>query len=71
MSDTLERDRLVDNLIDRLFRLEEEVARLKEQQLQKTSGDVVFRQEDSDGLWTAYVKDMGGEVGPVIVLREL
>lgn len=71
MQDTLERERLVDNLIDRLFRLEEEVARLKEQVQQQAQTDVIVPEPATGGRWLLYVKDMGGEVGPVLVKREL
>ena len=71
MQDTLERDRLVDNLIDRFFRLEEEVARLKEQVMQQAQTDVIVPEPATGGRWLLYVKDMGGEVGPVLVKKEL
>ena len=71
MQDTLERERLVDNLIDRVFRLEEEVARLKEQVQQQAQTDVIVPEPATGGRWLLYVKDMGGEVGPVLVKKEL
>jgi len=71
MPDTLERERLVDNLIDRVFRLEEEVARLKEQILQQAQTDVIVPEPDTGGRWSLFVQDNGGEVGAVLVMREL
>lgn len=71
MQDTLERERLIDNLIDRVFRLEEEVARLKEQLLLQAAGDVIVPEPDTGGQWRLTVRDMGGEVGAVLVMGEL
>lgn len=71
MQDTLERERLIDNLIDRVFRLEERVGRLEEQLLQQAAGDVVVPEPETGGRWSLLVQDMGGDVGAVLVMREL
>lgn len=71
MQDTLERERLVDNLIDRVFRLEEEVARLKERLMSGAADDVFVPEPATGGRWRLYVQDMGGDVGPVLIMEEV
>jgi hypothetical protein len=71
MQDTLERERLIDNLIDRVFRLEERVARLEENQRLAETAQVVIPEPATGGRWALYVVDMGGEVGPVLAGKEL
>jgi hypothetical protein len=71
MRDTLERERLVDNLIDRLFRAEERIARLEELIMQQAQTDVIVPEPATGGRWLLYVKDMGGEIGPVLAMKEL
>ncbi len=71
MKDTLERERLVDNLIDQVFRLQERVARLEELLLGIKETDVIVPEPDVDGRWRLYVQDLGGEIGPVLVMVEV
>lgn len=71
MRDTLERERLVDNLIDRLFRAEERIARLEELIMQQSPSDVIVPEPATGGRWLLYVKDFGGERGPMPVIKEL
>lgn len=71
MNDTLERERLIDNLIDRQFRLEERVARLEEMLRARDIMEVIVPEPATGGRWALYVVDMGGEVGPVLVMGEM
>lgn len=70
-TDSLERERLVDNLVDRQYALESRTARLEEMMLRPGSVSVIVPAEEGDGQWVLFVKDMGGEIGPVLVMREL
>lgn len=68
---TLEREKLNNNLIDQLYSLTERLARLEEKYQRFVSAPLVIPEPETGGRWTAYIKDMGGEVGPVIVIKEL
>ena len=51
MRDTLDRERVVDNLIDRLFRAEERIARLEELIMQQAQTDVIVPEPATGGRW--------------------
>ena len=68
---TLDREKLQNNLIDTVFELRERLERLEEKYKSFVTAPLVIPEPDTGGRWTAYVKDMGGEVGPVIVIKEL
>lgn len=71
MNDTLDRERLIDNLIDRQFRAEERIARLEEMLRARDTAEVIVPEPATGGRWMLYVVDMGGEIGPVLVMGEL
>lgn len=69
--DTLGRERLPGNIVDRLFAAEERIARLEEKLLTPTESAVIVLQPETGGRWLLYVIDMGGEVGAVLRMKEL
>lgn len=71
MRDTLERERLVDNLIDRLFAAEERIARLEELLQGVGVSDVLVPEPATGGRWRLYVRDFGEPRGPLLVMREV
>ncbi len=71
MQDTLERERLIDNLIDIVFRQGERIARLEEMIRLATTEDVIVPEPATSGRWRLYVRDLGEPLGPVLVMREL
>ncbi len=71
MRDTLERERLVDNLIDRLFAAEERIARLEELLRGEKRDDGLVPEPETGGWWRLYVKDFGEPRGPLLVMREV
>lgn len=71
MQDTLERERLVDNLIDIVFRQGERIARLEELIQAVTTEDVIVPEPATGGRWRLYVQDLGEPLGAVLVMKEL
>lgn len=69
--DTLERERQLNNIIDRLYKLEERVARLEERVREQESQPLVVPEPAVNGQWTLEVVDIGGEVGPMLLMVEL
>ena len=51
MFDTLERERLIDNLIDRQFRQEERIARLEEMLRARDTNEVIVPEPATGGRW--------------------
>lgn len=72
MQDTLERERLIGNLIDRLDAAEQRIRRLEERLFgQGGAGDVLVPQPETGGLWRLIVEDPHNEAGPGLVMEEL
>ncbi len=71
MQDTLERERLIDNLIDIVFRQGERIARLEEMIRLATTEDVIVPEPATGGRWRLYVRDLGEPLGAVLVMKEL
>lgn len=70
MSDTLDRERLDNNIIDRLFAVEERVERLEEALMRQGSVELII--VTSDGTrWRLTVEDPENGAGPGLVLEEL
>lgn len=71
MQDTLERERLIDNLIDIVFRQGERIARLEELIQAVTTIEMIVPEPATSGRWRLYVRDLGEPLGPVLVMKEL
>ena len=71
MQDTLERERLIDNLIDVVFRQAERIARLEELIQLAGVADVIVPEPATGGRWRLYVKDLGEPRGAVLVMGEV
>lgn len=73
LNDTLERERLVDNLIDRVFDLEERLRRLEELMLRPGEFQVIVPHVGRDTRWQLRVIDFGDgdERGPMLEMSEL
>lgn len=68
---TLEREKRPENMIDQMLRLQERIARLEEKYQTILTAPLVILEPETGGRWTAYIKDMGGQVGPVLIIKEL
>ncbi len=71
MQDTLDRERQINNIIDRLFSTEERLRRLEELMLQPGALAYTVPEPATGGRWSLEVIDEGGDIGPVLVMVEL
>ena len=63
LRDTLDTERIIDNLLLRLFRLEERVARLEEQVAQESLDTrVIVREQTSGAKWELVVEDVNDDL---------
>lgn len=71
MADTLDRERQLNNVIDRLARAEERIRRLEERLNAGAAAALVVPEPATGGRWTLEVVDLAEDVGAVLVMQEL
>lgn len=70
--DTLERERLIGNLIDRVEAAEQRIRRLEEMLMGKGAlGDVLVPEPETGGWWRLIVEDPHNGAGRGLVIEEL